>query len=51
MGLQLLVYRIPELPFGKLLLRVRTGVGKAIFPVAPENKRYLIPSALVRRSG
>jgi hypothetical protein len=27
--LQLLFYRIPELPFGKLLLRVRTGVGKA----------------------
>ena len=31
--LQLLFYRIPELLFGKLLLRVRAGVWQAIFPV------------------
>jgi hypothetical protein len=31
--LQLLVYRIPKLPFGKLLLRVGSRMGEAIFPV------------------
>ena len=32
--LQLLLYRIPELPFGKLLLRVGAGMLQAAFPVA-----------------
>jgi hypothetical protein len=31
--LQLLLYRISELPLGELLLRIRAGVGHAIFPV------------------
>ena len=32
--LQLALYRIPELPFGKLLLRVETRVLQAAFPIA-----------------
>jgi hypothetical protein len=32
--LQLALYRIPELPFGELLLGVETGVLQAAFPIA-----------------
>jgi hypothetical protein len=32
--LQLALYRIPELPFSKLLLSVETGMLKAAFPIA-----------------